>query len=105
IGRDLIYGADGKQVGQAVAEATIPLLDRVEKLSAEKAEVVRQLEALRKGPQTPGSEQAIAEAIYATDREAEAGQPRAVEALALLIAEAIPLFEAEAAEKKAASRP
>lgn len=103
IGGNLVYGADGRQVGEAVAEATGPLLDRlvdrVERLSAEKAGLSTQLDAAR---------QALAEAIAATETQAEAGQPRAAEALALLaagkIAEAIALFEAEAKEKKAASR-
>jgi hypothetical protein len=44
IGGNVNYGADGKQVGQAVAEATKPLIDAVTKLSAENAELVRRLE-------------------------------------------------------------
>ncbi len=108
IGGDIIYGADGRQIGEVVAEAQRPLLDRNEKLSAEVAELKLRLEQARVGPQVPGSQQAVAEAVDATARDAAAGVPRAKQALALLnagrIAEAVPLFEAEAAEKKATSR-
>jgi hypothetical protein len=85
-----------------------PLIDWVTELSAENASLRRQLEEARQAPQAPGSEQALAEAIYAAEKQAEAGQPRAEEALALLaagkLAEATALFEAEAVEKKTASR-
>jgi tetratricopeptide (TPR) repeat protein len=108
IGGDVVYGADGKQIGEAVAEAQRPLIDWVQRLSAENASLLRQLEEARQAPQAPGSELALAEAIYVAEKQAEAGQPRAEEALALLaagkVAEAIPLFEAEAVEKKTASR-
>jgi hypothetical protein len=107
IGGNGIYGADGKQLGQAEAQGTNPLVDWVQRLSAENAGLLRRLEAARKAPQTLGSEQALAEAIHYTEKQAEA-QPRAAETLALLaagkVAEAIPLFEAEAVEKKTASR-
>jgi tetratricopeptide (TPR) repeat protein len=100
-------GTDGKQIGEAVVEAQRPLIDWVKELSAENAGLLRQLEAARTAPQTLGSEQALAEAIHYTEKQAEA-QPRAAETLALLaagkVAEAIPLFEAEAMEKKTASR-
>lgn len=84
IGRDAIYGADGRQLGQAVAEAQRPLLDRNEKLSAKNAELKLRLEQARVGPQVPGSQQAIAEAVDATAKDAAAGFPRAKQALALL---------------------
>jgi len=75
---------------------------------AENASLRRQLAEARQAPQAPGSEQALAEAIYAAEKQAEAGPPRAEEALALLaagkLAEATALFEAEAVEKKTASR-
>jgi tetratricopeptide (TPR) repeat protein len=107
-GGHLILGADGKQIGQAVVEATKPLRDRLERLSARNAELARRLDQERKGPQTPGSERAVAEAIDATAKETAACNPRATEALALLnagkIAEAVPLFEAEAAETEATGR-
>jgi hypothetical protein len=108
IGRDVIYGADGRQIGEAVAEAQSPLFDWVKQLSAENAELVRRLEQAREGAQAPGSQQAIAEAVDATAKGAAAGNPRAKQALELLnagkIAEAVPLFQAEAAEKEATSR-
>ncbi len=106
--KDKSGGADRRQIGEAVFEAQRPLIDWVKELSAENAGLLRQLEAARKAPQTLGSEQALAEAIHYAEKQAEAGQPRAAEALALLaagkVAEAIPLFEAEAVEKKTTSR-
>ena len=102
------HDKDGRQTGQAVAEAQRPLLDRNEKLAGENAKLTLQLEQARKGPQTPGSQQAVAEAVDATAKDAAAGNSRAKQALELLnagkIAEAVPLFQAEAAEKEAASR-
>lgn len=63
IGGDVIYGADGRQLGQALAEAQKSLLDWVKQLSAENAELVRRLEQGRVGPQTPGTELAVGEAV------------------------------------------
>jgi tetratricopeptide (TPR) repeat protein len=104
----VIYGADGRRLGQAMAEAQRPLLDWVKQLSAENADLVRRLEQAREGAQAPGSQQAVAEAVDATAKDAAAGNPRAKQALELLnagkIAEAVPLFQAEAAEKEATSR-
>jgi tetratricopeptide (TPR) repeat protein len=66
------------------------------------------LEQGRMGPQAPGSQQAFAKAFDATAKDAKAGKPRAKQALEFLNAgkteEAIPLFQAEAAEKEEASR-
>ncbi len=66
------------------------------------------LEQGRVGPQAPGSQQAVAKAVEATAKDAKAGKPRAKQALEFLkagkIAEAVPLYQAEAAEKDATSR-
>jgi hypothetical protein len=70
--------------------------------------VVARIISERQTPALPGTQLAVAEAVDATTKGAAAGNPRAKQALELLnagkIAEAVPLFQAEAAEKEAASR-
>ena len=70
--------------------------------------VVARLISERQTPALPGTQLAVAEAVDATAKGAAAGSPRARQTLELLtagkIVEAVPLFQAEAAEKEAASR-
>src|SRR5580704_11033833 len=93
----------------AVVKYFAERMDLAQKFAAENADLVRRLrEQAPAGPQAPGSQQAVAEAVGATAAGAAAGNPRAKQALKLLnagsIADAVPLFQAEAAEKEAASR-
>ena len=84
IGRDAIYGADGRQIGHAVAEATKPLMERVERLFAENAELARKLEQTRVSPQAPGAQHAVGEAVQSIAQGAAEGDTRLQHALDLL---------------------